>query len=121
MEQKVKAIAHYNGHAIKTNKMVDLSFKFTAEEMERCIKLIPCINSNIEIFVKTPLTKTPIKLGMFMIKDFKINNNAEVTIKFFSQIDYVEMQNINLLVNEEMFNVLFKANIETKGEENESN
>jgi hypothetical protein len=121
MEQKVKAIAHYNGHAIKTNKMVDLSFKFDANEIMNCIKLIPYLNYNIDIYIKIPLENKPIKIGNFMIKDFKINTNGEIIIKFFSQIDYVETTNINKTIIDEPIIVLFKTNIETEGEENESN
>lgn len=121
MEYKIKSVAMYNGHSIKTNKMIDLGFKFAADELQNCLKLIPCFNSNIEIYAKMSNIQNTLKLGTLMIKDYKIDKDANTTIKFHSQIDFVEINNISKLVGDELIKLMFKADLELEEDGNESN
>jgi len=121
VEYKIKSVAMYNGHSIKTNKMIDLGFKFAADELQNCLKLIPCFNSNIEIYAKMSNIQNTLKLGTLMIKDYKIDKDANTTIKFHSQIDFVEINNISKLVGDELIKLMFKADLELEEDGNESN
>lgn len=112
---KVKAIAKYNGHSIKNNKSVDLSLVFGYDEMSNYIQLIQMLNENIDIKVKIGDSK-PIGIGMFMIRDIKIDHDGQGVIKFNSLLDHVEPDEINTLVGE-TFTVLFKATIEGESED----
>jgi hypothetical protein len=112
---KFKAIGDYNGHSVKTNKAVDLGFKFPYDEMTNYIKLIQLLNENVEIAVKMGDEK-PMKLGTFMIKNIGIDHDGQGTVKFNSQLDFVEADALNKLVGER-FNIMFKAVIDVEGEE----
>lgn len=108
---KLKAHGAYNGHSFKANKSVDLSIKFAYSELTNYIKLIQLLNENVTIVAKKLAEETANKLGTFMIKEIKVDGDGEGTIKFNSQLDYVEADTINNLVGEE-FDILFKATIE---------
>ena len=121
MEIKLKMVGYYNGHAIKTNKIIDLSFKFKYdEEIVNVIKLLQLINENIEVGIKA--NGNIIRLGLFQIKNISFDKNGECNLKLFSQIDYVENLNINYIVDDGPITVLFKSKItESEDEINENN
>lgn len=112
---KIKAIGDYAGHSIKTNKAVDLTIKFPYDEMVNYIKLIQLLNENVDVAVKIGDNK-PAKIGSFMIKSIGIDHDGQGTIKFNSQLDYIEANTINTLVGER-FTVLFKAEVDVESEE----
>ena len=114
-EVVIKSICSYNGHNIKPNSSVDISFKFKYDELVNYIRLVQLLNENINIVVKIGDEK-PKKLGIFRLKEIKIDDDGEAVIKFNSSLDYVEADNLNGLVNE-ILKVAFKASIEDKGEE----
>lgn len=112
---KFKAIAKYNGHSIKNNKSVDLNLLFNYDEMVNYIQLIQMLNENIDIAVKIGDSK-PTKIGMFMIRDIKIDHDGQGIVKFNSLLDHVEPDEINTLVGE-TFTVMFKAIVEEESED----
>lgn len=114
-ELKTKSLAKYNGHSFKQNKAVDLGLKFSYEELPNYIKLIQFLNENITIKVKRPDKEGQI-LGTFMVKEIKIDHDGEGQVKFNSMLDFVEADEINTLVGDELFKVAFKATTEA-GEE----
>jgi hypothetical protein len=114
---KVKSLAKYNGHSIKNNKSVDLGMVFAYEELPNYIKLIQFLNENISINVKVE-DQESLALGTFMIKEIKVDHDGQGIIKFNSLMDHVEAQNINEIVGA-TFKVVFKAEIEEAGEDNE--
>lgn len=119
-EQKLirfKAIGTYHGHSVRNNNSVDLSFKFGYDELVNSIKLIQLLNENISISAKAGDHK-PFSLGVFMIKDIKVDHDGQVVAKFNSQTDYVELDNFKYLVGE-LVKLMFQAKIEIEAEEPE--
>lgn len=116
---KTKAIAKYNGHSIKTNKTVDISFKFAYEELPNYIQMVQFLNENVEITVKQNDKKAQ-KLGTFMVKEIKVDHDGEGIVKFTSMVDHVEANEINDLVSTEPFKIMFSADVEEVEDEEES-
>lgn len=116
---RLKAVATYNGHNIKSNKSVDLNLLFGYDELPNYIRLIQMLNENIRIAVKVPGENKPIKLGTFMINRIAIDNDGEGKVKFNSMIDYVETILIDRIINKEPFQVMFAADIDEEGSEEE--
>lgn len=115
-ELKTRSLAKYNGHSIKTNKAVDLTLKFSYEELPNYIKLIQFLNENVTVTIKRGDNK-PQKLGTFMVKEIKIDHDGEGQIKFNSMMDYIEPDELNTLVGEDIFKVMFEATTEATDEE----
>ena len=110
-ELKTRSLAKYNGHSIKTNKAVDLGLKFSYEELPNYIKPIQFLNENVTITIKRGDQK-PQRLGTFMVKEIKIDHDGEGIVKFNSMLDYVEADELNTMVGEDIFQVRFEATAE---------
>ncbi len=110
-ELKTRSLAKYNGHSIKTNKAVDLGLKFSYEELTNYIKLIQFLNENVTITIKRGDQK-PQRLGTFMVKEIKIDHDGEGILKFNSMMDHIEPDELNTLVGEDLFKVMFEATTE---------
>lgn len=120
MEEKVviKSIAKYNGHNVRANKSVDISFKFNYDELSKYITLVQLLNENVKIVVKQPNEKAEV-LGIFMIKDLRIDHDGVGTIKFNSMTDQSEVQLLHHLVGDEPFKIKFIALIELEEEKDD--
>ena len=120
MAQKVKtkAVASYNGHSIKTNKNVDLAFKFRYDELTNYIQLIQYLNEDVDIVAKVEDGPAK-KLGIFRVKEIKIDNDGEGVVKFNSMLDYVNADEINSLVGSDLVKVMFTAEIEEAEDDDE--
>jgi hypothetical protein len=118
-EIKTKSLAKYNGHSFRQNKAVDIGLKFSYEELPNYIKLIQFLNENVEITVKRPDTP-PQRLGTFMVKEIKIDHDGEGQVKFNSMLDFVEADEINTLVGDDLFKVMFKATSEEASEDEDN-
>lgn len=116
-EVSVKVVGKYHGHNIKPNKSVDLTFVVAYDELTNYIKLVQMLNENVTIFSKLNSEK-PKRLGMFMIKAINIDHDGQGTLKFNSQFDYVEADNLNRLIGEQL-QIMFKATIECEEEEDD--
>ena len=124
MNVKVKEIVKYGGHNLSANGSVNLTFKASYSELTNTIQLMQMLNNDVNIKAKVPGEKA-MKLGMFRIKEIKVEGDGESIIKFNSLNDYTEMDNLNYLPikgseNEE-FAVMMNAEIEIEkeGEEND--
>ena len=124
MNVKVKEIVKYGGHNLSANGSVNLTFKASYSELTNTIQLMQMLNNDVNIKAKVPGEKA-MKLGMFRIKEIKVEGDGESIIKFNSLNDYTEMDNLNYLPikgseNEE-FAVMMSAEIEIEkeGEEND--
>lgn len=124
MNVKVKEIVKYGGHNLSANGSVNLTFKASYSELTNTIQLMQMLNNDVNIKAKIPGEKA-MKLGMFRIKEIKVEGDGESIIKFNSLNDYTEMDNLNYLPikgseNEE-FAVMMSAEIEIEkeGEEND--
>lgn len=113
---KVRVIAAYNGHNIKPNKNVDLALKCRYDELTNYIQLIQFLNEDVDIVAKVedgPLKK----LGSFRVKEIKVDHDGEGVLKFNSMLDYVNADDINSLVGEELIKVQFTSEIEEEEED----
>ena len=124
MNVKVKEIVKYGGHNLSANGSVNLTFKASYSELTNTIQLMQMLNNDVNIKAKIPGEKA-MKLGMFRIKEMKVEGDGESIIKFNSLNEYTEMDNLNYLPikgseNEE-FAVMMSAEIEIEkeGEEND--
>lgn len=116
VEAKVKVVASYAGHSLRQNGNVDFTLKCKYSELTNYIQLIQMLNNDVNITVKMPSEK-PLKLGMFRIKEIKIDGDGEGVIKFNSLNDFVEVNNLNKIVTKELFQVMFKSEIEEESED----
>lgn len=121
MAKKIKttAIASYNGHSIKTNKNVDIAFKFRYDELTNYIQLIQFLNEDVGIAVKVGDDK-PMNLGSFRVKEIKIDGDGEGTVKFNSMLDFINADFINSLVGTDLVKAMFVAEVEEDEEVEES-
>jgi hypothetical protein len=117
VEVKVKAIGEYAGHSIKSNKSIDINFKCNYDQLTNYVQLIQLLNENVDIVIRIEKQK-PFKLGMFMVKQIVIGSDGQGTLKFNSQLDYVEKNNLNDLSGE-LLQLMFKANVEEEDEDEE--
>ena len=115
MKIKVKEIVSYKGHSISANGTVNFTVKAMYSQLTNTIKLMQLLNNDVLIKAKLPEEK-PMKLGSFRIKQITIDGDGESSIKFNGVVDYIEVDNLNLLPlnNSESkeFTVLFESDIE---------
>ncbi len=116
MKVKVKEVVKYGGHSLSANGSVNFTLKAMYSELTNTIQLMQMLNNDVSIKAKIP-GGSPMKLGLFRIKQIIIGGDGESTIKFNGLNDYIEMDNMNLLPlnsdeNKE-FTVLMEADIET--------
>lgn len=98
---KVGLEAQYNGHSIKKNGSVDLSFKIPYSNLMDCVKLLQLLSVNIHVKANiNGIRKFP--LGTFYLDKLVIDREGESTIKFNSEIDSVELDNLTELTQPEI-------------------
>lgn len=120
MNISVKEVVTYGGHNLSANGSVNLTLKASYSELSKTISAMQMLNNDIKIKAKVPGSKA-MKLGMFRIKDIKIDGDGESVLRFNTLNDFVEMSNLNLLpLNDsdtKEFAVLLEAEVEEEGEE----
>ena len=120
MNISVKEVVTYGGHNLSANGSVNLTLKASYSELAKTISAMQMLNNDIKIKAKVPGYKA-MKLGMFRIKDIKIDGDGESVLRFNTLNDFVEMSNLNLLpLNDsdtKEFAVLLEAEVEEEGEE----
>lgn len=116
---KTKAVCCYNGHNVKPNKNVDLTFKFRYDELTNVLQLYQYLNEDVTILVKIGDDK-PRSLGIFRVKNIKSDHDGESVVSFNSMTDFVNVDDINMLIGTELINIMFSAEIE-EAEEDEEN
>lgn len=120
---KIKTEAKYVSHDVKQNKSINVNFKMPYSELTNYIQSIQMLNENITLAGKIGSDKKPLKFGMFSLNNINIDRDGEGKIKFNSQLDFVESQNINELANrnDEPLILFLKAEIDVEIENNEEN
>ena len=112
---RIEQVVEYVRHTLRANGNLDITFKAQYSELTNSVQLIQMLNNDVFIKAKLP-NKKAMALGMFRIKDIKVNDDGESQIKFNSLNTYVEMDNINLLILDDdsvkQFRVLYEAEIE---------
>lgn len=116
---EVKMVAQYNSHGLKANGNVDVSLKGRYDEITNAMQLLQMLNNDINVSVKVPGNK-PCKLGMFRLNAVNFNHDGDSTIKLNSTNDFVEVDNLNVMVTTDPFNVRFVAKVEMEDDEDES-
>ena len=113
MEQKIKTkvVGEYNGHSIKQNKNIDVSFKCKYDQLAEYIQLIQYLNVDTKIVVKLP-DEEPFTIGTFRVKSVNVDHDGEGKVQFNSMTDFVELDGINRLVGTELIKILFTADVE---------
>lgn len=114
----IKTVASYGGHNINQVKNISLTLKFTYDTITKYIQSIQMLNENVSIIAAIDGEK--IKLGSFMINSINIDHDGAGKIKFKSQVDYVELENITKIISNDAFKVALIAEIDADGEESEN-
>lgn len=112
----VKEIVKYNGHSLKPNGSVDLSFKAMYEEIVNSIKVLQMLNNDVKIICKLPGVE-PFELGIFRVKNVSFDGDGESVLKFNSLDINVELDNLNRIVTSDAFQIRLKAIIEGEDDE----
>lgn len=112
---KIKCIGKYKTHSIRANKNVDIAFECNYDELSNYVLLSQMLNENVDISIRIEKNK-PFKLGMFMVKEIRINSDGSGLLRFNSQLDYVESNNLNILSGE-LLQIAFRAEIEIEEKE----
>lgn len=116
---KVKEVVKYGGHSLSANGKVNFTLKANYSELTNSIQLMQMLNNDVTIKAKIPGSK-PIKLGIFRIKEIRIDGDGESIIKFDGLSDYIEMDNLNVLPTNDSdtkeFVILCEADIEEEEE-----
>ena len=119
MNLKVKEVVKYGGHSLSANGSVNFTLNAQYSELTNTIMLMQMLNNDVSIKAKIPNEK-PMKLGHFRIKQIIIDDDGESKIKFNGLSDYIEMDNLYLLLlnsdENKQFVVLMEADIEVEEE-----
>lgn len=118
---QVRTEGQYFNHSVKQNKAVDITFKMPYTELTNYIRSIQMLNENVTLGAKIGADKKVQTLGTFMIHNVRVDGDGEGTIRFNSQLDFVNLKIINELAlrNEEPLQVFLKAQIDISGLEDE--
>lgn len=111
----INEFVSYSGHNISANGIVNLTLVAKYSELTNTIQAMQTLNEDIKIKARLGSEK-PMMLGIFRIKNIVIDGDGESKIKFASDRDSVELDNINKLpfANEDNseFMIRMEANIE---------
>lgn len=113
----IKTVASYGGHNVNQVKNISLTLKFTYDTISKYIQSIQMLNENVTIIAVVDGQK--IKLGSFMINSISIDHDGAGKIKFKSQVDYVELENITKIISNDAFKVAMIAEIDVDEENKE--
>ena len=115
---KIKTVASYGGHNVNQAGSVSLKLVFSYDTITKYIQAIQMLNENVNLLAV--INGEKIKLGSFMINSINIDHDGAGKIKFNSQLDYVEIDNISKLINSDLFKIMLQAEIDVEEvEENE--
>lgn len=113
---RVKEVVRYGGHSISANGAVNLTLKAMYSELANSVKSLQMLNNDILIRARIPGSK-PMRLGMFRLKSVGIDGDGESTIKFNGLSDFIEVDNLNTLPNNQDDNKEFVVMLEAEIEE----
>ena len=116
---KIKTVASYGGHNVNQAGSVSLKLVFSYDTITKYIQAIQMLNENVNLLAV--INGEKIKLGSFMINSINIDHDGAGKIKFNSQLDYVEIDNISKLINSDLFKIMFQAEIDVEENEEEEN
>jgi hypothetical protein len=119
---KIRFEGKYTTHSVKANKSIDITFKMPYTELTNYIGTIQMLNENVTVAGKIGGDKKPLKFGTFMVHNISVDRDGQGTLKFNSQLDFIESANINELAerNEEPLIIMLKADIEDLTDDDET-
>ena len=97
---KIKLEVQYDGHSIKKNGSVDLRFKSPYSELVKSLELLQLINCNINI--KAKVNNVNYEIGTFYLNNLSVDRDGESKIKFNTELENVEMNNLNNLTERDV-------------------
>ena len=109
---KIKTVASYGGHNVNQAGSVSLKLVFSYDTITKYIQAIQMLNENVNLLAV--INGEKIKLGSFMINSINIDHDGAGKIKFNSQLDYVEIDNISKLINSDLFKIMLQAEIDVE-------
>lgn len=109
---KIKTVASYGGHNVNQAGSVFLKLVFSYDTITKYIQAIQMLNENVNLLAV--INGEKIKLGSFMINSINIDHDGAGKIKFNSQLDYVEIDNISKLINSDLFKIMLQAEIDVE-------
>ena len=116
MQLKTKQIVSYNGHSLSANGSVNFNLNAQYSQLTQSIQLMQMLNNDVSI--KAKVSGKVLKLGVFRIKQITIDGDGESKIKLTSLVDYVEVDNLNLLPlstdESKEFKILFETDAEVE-------
>lgn len=115
---QTKVVGRYKGHNVTANKNVNISFVCGYDQLTSYIQLIQFLNIDVDVIAKLPDEK-PMKLGIFRVKDVKIDHDGEGVLKFNGMDDFVDTDAINKLVGSELIQIRFKGIVELEDDDYE--
>ena len=116
---KIKTVASYGGHNVNQAGSVSLKLVFSYDTITKYIQAIQMLNENVNLLAV--INGEKIKLGSFMINSINIDHDGAGKIKFNSQLDYVEIDNISKLINSDLFKIMLQTEIDVEENEEEEN
>lgn len=112
---KIKQFVSYATHTVTANGTVNLTLKSKYGELVNSIQHLQLLNNDIAVKVRLPEEK-PFKLGIFRIKDIRVDGDGESVIKLTGLNDYIEMNNLNNIVMKDEFEILSESDVEEEQE-----
>lgn len=116
---KIKTVASYGGHNVNQAGSVSLKLVFSYDTITKYIQAIQMLNENVNLLAV--INGEKIKLGSFMINSINIDHDGAGKIKFNSQLDYVEIDNISKLINSDLFKIMLQAEIDVEENKEKEN
>lgn len=116
MKIQVNAVASYKGHNVGNNGQIRLKMAMGYDEIVNAIELLQFLGNNIDVKTRLQGDVKGSKIGSFTLHHVAIDHDGESTITLLSMTDYVEIQNINDLIQQK-FKVRFEADIENEEED----
>ena len=113
---KIKIDLQYDGHSVKKNGSVDLKFKIPYSELVTSLEVLQLLGCNMTL--KCKVSGSTVEVGTFYLSLFSVDREGETTIKLNSELDSIELDNLNALaVPGVILPSLIYGMIEDEGEE----
>ncbi len=109
-----KAIGTFDGMSVKKDKSIDLIFIFPFDQRGEALKTTLFVSQDIRVLARVGKEK-PVELGYFKFKNFNFNSHGESKLKLQAFLEYVNMDNVNSIANNDtLLNLRFEAEIEVE-------
>lgn len=116
---KIKSVMQYGGHAIKSKGVVTVTLKANYDELVNVMQMCQFLHQSFKISVKMP-SRSPLVVGDDLRLDMiKINKDGFSDVKITGITDFIELDTLNMLVNEENTIFLFVGEVDTDNEDDE--